>query len=427
MSEAQKAGPDLHAIFGMDGEGEADSSVISVGRGTAEDMDSDGDREGKQLAELEADLGLDELDGDGPSVELGDGEELPGVADGLDFDLDESEDDGAVQQEQEADLGVTRPSRPGLLTALPDGRDRRNGPGLARAGREALESSRGRAPRPSGCCSNSGAITQDGLARALAERYGLDHLDLGVFRWTWRAANLVSTRVAKRYQAVPVGVRRQAHAAGGDGRPVQRAGGRRHRDHDRLRGPRRGRAAGGHRRPDLAAGPAGRRRRRAAEAVEEEGGARRGRRPARDLRRRAGRQARQPDRRAGGRAGRLRHPPRARRERAAGPLPRRRRPAGRHHRPAADGRRRDLAHQDHGRAEHRRAAPAPGRPRRADGRRPPHRPARRDAAERPRRGRRDARPGQGVGGRRASTSSAWPTPSASASSAPAARRTARCS
>ena len=61
--------------------------------------------------------------------------------------------------------------------------------------------------------------------------------------------------------------------------------------------------------------------------------------------------------------------------------------AGHHHRAAQDGRRRRLAHEDHGRAEHRREAPAPGRPRRARDRRPPRRPARRDAAERPRRGR----------------------------------------
>ena len=31
----------------------------------------------------------------------------------------------------------------------------------------------------------SGALTSDGLARALAERYGLDHVDLGVFAVEW--------------------------------------------------------------------------------------------------------------------------------------------------------------------------------------------------------------------------------------------------
>ena len=50
----------------------------------------------------------------------------------------------------------------------------------------------------------NGSLTPDALARALAERYGLDHLDLGVFSVDMSAANLVSTTVAKRYQTVPV-------------------------------------------------------------------------------------------------------------------------------------------------------------------------------------------------------------------------------
>ena len=206
MSEAQKAGPDLHAIFGMDGEGEADSSVISVGRGTAEDMDSDGDREGKQLQSVEADLGLDEIGGDGPSVELGDGEELPGVADGLDFDLDESEDDGAVEQEQEADFsGVTRPSGQGSSQRFLTDVIVEMNLASREAVDEALTSSRISGTTPERVLVERGAISSDGLARALAERYGLDHLDLGVYSVNMAAANLVSTTVAKRYQAVPVG------------------------------------------------------------------------------------------------------------------------------------------------------------------------------------------------------------------------------
>jgi type IV pilus assembly protein PilB len=48
------------------------------------------------------------------------------------------------------------------------------------------------------------AITPDALARALAERYGLDHLDLDIFPVDMGAANLVANTAAKRYQAVPV-------------------------------------------------------------------------------------------------------------------------------------------------------------------------------------------------------------------------------
>src|SRR5205814_8128876 len=49
-----------------------------------------------------------------------------------------------------------------------------------------------------------GVLTGDSLSRALAERYGLEHLDLNAFHVDMTAANLVTTTTAKRYQAVPV-------------------------------------------------------------------------------------------------------------------------------------------------------------------------------------------------------------------------------
>ncbi len=69
---------------------------------------------------------------------------------------------------------------------------------------EAVQSSRTSGIAPERILVDQGSLTSDGLARALAERYGLDHLDLGVFTVDMAAANLVSTTVAKRYQAVPV-------------------------------------------------------------------------------------------------------------------------------------------------------------------------------------------------------------------------------
>jgi type IV pilus assembly protein PilB len=48
------------------------------------------------------------------------------------------------------------------------------------------------------------AITSEQLAHAIADRYGLDHLDLGVFKSDMAAANLLSASAAKRYGAVPV-------------------------------------------------------------------------------------------------------------------------------------------------------------------------------------------------------------------------------
>jgi type IV pilus assembly protein PilB len=47
-------------------------------------------------------------------------------------------------------------------------------------------------------------ITPDQLSRAIAERYGLDHVDLGTFDVDMAAANLLSASAARRYSAVPV-------------------------------------------------------------------------------------------------------------------------------------------------------------------------------------------------------------------------------
>ena len=50
-----------------------------------------------------------------------------------------------------------------------------------------------------------GVIGTDQLARALAERHQLDHVDLTVFKPDLTAVNLVTVQAAKRFQAVPVG------------------------------------------------------------------------------------------------------------------------------------------------------------------------------------------------------------------------------
>jgi type IV pilus assembly protein PilB len=52
---------------------------------------------------------------------------------------------------------------------------------------------------------NQGTINADQLARAIAERYGLDHVDLTSFHVDMAAANLISVDAARRYRAVPVG------------------------------------------------------------------------------------------------------------------------------------------------------------------------------------------------------------------------------
>ncbi|HEX6390066.1 MAG TPA: ATPase, T2SS/T4P/T4SS family [Solirubrobacteraceae bacterium] len=68
----------------------------------------------------------------------------------------------------------------------------------------AVETARASATTPEEVLLGWGAITQDELARAIAERNGLDHLDLSAFAVDMAAANLLSSVAAKRYEAVAV-------------------------------------------------------------------------------------------------------------------------------------------------------------------------------------------------------------------------------
>ncbi len=181
MSDApQHADPDLHAIFGMDGDDAGSDPVVEVQR-----------------------AGEDDIDAGEPVVEV----ELPAVVeDSAASEIDDAgERSGPVPIDAKDERsGITRPSRRGsssrfLTDVIVD-------MGLASRAQvdEAIESSRGLGTTPERVLLEAGALTHDGLARALAERYGLDHLDLGVFSVDMRAANLVTTAAAKRYQAVPV-------------------------------------------------------------------------------------------------------------------------------------------------------------------------------------------------------------------------------
>ena len=51
---------------------------------------------------------------------------------------------------------------------------------------------------------SNGCLTPDQLARVIAERFGVDHVDLGAFKVDMAAANIVSVAAARRYEAVPV-------------------------------------------------------------------------------------------------------------------------------------------------------------------------------------------------------------------------------
>ena len=71
--------------------------------------------------------------------------------------------------------------------------------------RQAIEAARTAARPPERLLVEQGAITAEQLSRAVAERYGLDHVDLSAYQVDMAAANLISVNTARRYRALPVG------------------------------------------------------------------------------------------------------------------------------------------------------------------------------------------------------------------------------
>ncbi len=73
------------------------------------------------------------------------------------------------------------------------------------AARQAIEAARTAARPPERLLIEQGAITADQLSRAVAERYGLDHVDLSAYQVDMAAANLITVNTARRYGALPIG------------------------------------------------------------------------------------------------------------------------------------------------------------------------------------------------------------------------------
>jgi len=69
---------------------------------------------------------------------------------------------------------------------------------------QATETARNLGKTPEQVLLESGAIDGVALSRAVAERHGLDHLDLAVFTVDRSAAGLISSAAARRYEALPV-------------------------------------------------------------------------------------------------------------------------------------------------------------------------------------------------------------------------------
>ncbi|MGN6588361.1 MAG: GspE/PulE family protein [Solirubrobacterales bacterium] len=71
--------------------------------------------------------------------------------------------------------------------------------------RQAIEEARTAGMPPEALLLQQGAINGDQLSRAIAERYGLDHIDLSNYPVDMAAANLIPVGTARRYRALPVG------------------------------------------------------------------------------------------------------------------------------------------------------------------------------------------------------------------------------
>jgi type IV pilus assembly protein PilB len=71
--------------------------------------------------------------------------------------------------------------------------------------REAVEEAKSTGCTPEQVLVQWGALSSEQLARATAERFGLDHVDLTVFKPDLGALNLVNAQAARRYNAVPIG------------------------------------------------------------------------------------------------------------------------------------------------------------------------------------------------------------------------------
>ena len=69
----------------------------------------------------------------------------------------------------------------------------------------AIDEARTAGRSPESLLLEHGSISSDQLSRAIAERYGLDHVDLSIYQVDMAAAALFPISMARRYKAVPVG------------------------------------------------------------------------------------------------------------------------------------------------------------------------------------------------------------------------------
>ena len=197
MSEAG-ADTDLHAIFGIDG-----ATGVDVEPSVELQQDTQAERTLDGEGAAGATIAIDGQDAGEPSVEVQRARESAPAPEG-------ASDGGERRGQPPADggerswTGITRSKRQ-------DSRQRFLTDVIVEMGfaseaqaKDAVEAARSTGTTPEQVLIGNGSLSHDQLARALAERNGLDHLDLSVFSVDMGAANLVTSAAAKRLQAVPV-------------------------------------------------------------------------------------------------------------------------------------------------------------------------------------------------------------------------------
>ncbi|MBA3298807.1 MAG: Flp pilus assembly complex ATPase component TadA, partial [Thermoleophilaceae bacterium] len=70
----------------------------------------------------------------------------------------------------------------------------------------AVEEGRASGRTPEQVLLDSGALTRDQLSRAIADRFGLSHVDLNVYKPDLSALNLIGVQAARRFNAAPIGL-----------------------------------------------------------------------------------------------------------------------------------------------------------------------------------------------------------------------------
>jgi type IV pilus assembly protein PilB len=111
----------------------------------------------------------------------------------------------ALPPEQEGTPGLTAPRKRGRSSGFVTDVLVELGFVPQERAQQAVEEARTAGMPPEAVLLQHSAISGDQLSRAIAERYGLDHIDLSEYPVDMAAANLIPVATARRFRALPVG------------------------------------------------------------------------------------------------------------------------------------------------------------------------------------------------------------------------------